>query len=132
MSLDDDEFLGSGWGFPVGARGGELRQASGADSIEQSIRLILETAKGERVMRPDFGCGIHEYVFETIDTSTQTLIATTVEDALIEWEPRIEVLGVSVSTDRIESGELNIGIEYRIRRTNEERNLVYPFYVGSG
>lgn len=132
MSLEEDAFLGSGWAFPVDARGGEVRQASGAESIEQSIRLILETAKGERVMRPDFGCGIHEYVFETIDTSTQTLIATTVEDALIEWEPRIEVLEVAVSTHRLASGELDIRIDYRIRRTNEERNLVHPFYVGSG
>ena len=131
MTPADDPFHGTGWTFPVTASGGEFHESSGSATIEQSIQLILKTAKGERVMRPDFGCGIHEYVFETIDTSTQTLIASTVEEALTEWEPRIEVRDVSVSTDRIASGELDIGIEYRIRQTNEARNLVYPFYVGS-
>lgn len=97
--------------------------------IRESIQIVLGTAKGERVMRPDFGCGIHEYVFSTIDTTTLNLIASTVRDALVEWEPRIEVQNVDISTEEIDVGKLLIRVDYRVRSTNTEFNLVYPFYL---
>lgn len=127
----DEDFLGEGWAFPVGVDGsGEIETAAREQDIEEAIRIIIGTAKGERVMRPEFGCGIHDYVFDTVNASTRTLIETTVEEALIEWEPRIAVENVEVSTDRLANGELTISVDYRVRSSNNEYNLVYPFYVG--
>lgn len=124
------DFLGRGWAFPVGTdERGRIEQSRGVTDIEESIRLILETAKGERVMRPEFGCGIHEFAFATVDRSTLTLVETSVRDALREWEPRIEVLSVEVSTEQLDAGMFLIEIEYRVRNTNNEFNLVYPFYL---
>lgn len=124
------EFLGTGWSFPVETdRRDEIELSEAETDIRESIRIILGTAKGERVMRPDFGCGIHEYVFSTIDTTTLNLIGSTVRDALVEWEPRIKVLNVDVSTEEIDTGKLLIRADYRVRSTNTEFNLVYPFYL---
>jgi len=124
------DFLGQGWAFPVGTESsGEIRTAAEETDIEQAIRLILSTAPGERVMRPEFGCGIHAYVFATIDTTTLTLIGDEVRDALVEWEPRIEVLSVDSDLADAATGRLEIEIRYRVRRTNNEFNLVYPFYL---
>lgn len=128
-----EDFLGRGWSFPVTTDGEDaIDLASGATDIEQSIRIIIGTAKGERVMRPEFGCGIHEYAFAAVDTTTLTLVESAVEDALAEWEPRIEVLSVDTDTGRLANGRLDIHVEYRVRQTNTERNLVYPFYVDGG
>lgn len=129
----DEDFLGRGWAFPVTTDGsGSVATSAGATDVEESILQILRTAKGERVMRPDFGCGIHEYAFATVDTATLTRVESTVEGALREWEPRIEVLEVNTSTDHLPEGRLDISIDYRIRKTNTERNLVYPFYLDGG
>ncbi|MFA9516352.1 GPW/gp25 family protein [Halopenitus sp. H-Gu1] len=126
-----NEFLGRGWSFPVATdSSGAIELVEGETDIEQSIRIILETAPGERVMRPDFGCGIHDYVFETVDATTRTLIESEIEDALTRWEPRIEVLSVAAEMGDRREGRLDVVIEYRIRRTNGEFNMVYPFYVG--
>lgn len=124
------EFLGNGWQFPVATdRRNEIALSTGKDDIRESIRIIIGTAKGERVMRPDFGCGIHEYVFATIDETSRNLVASTVREALVEWEPRIEVLNVDVSVAELDAGRLLIGVDYRVRSTNTEFNLVYPFYL---
>lgn len=124
------EFLGRGWAFPVDTdSGGEVELVEAEQDIRQAIRIILETAKGERVMRPDFGCGIHDYAFEMINATTLHMIETSVEEALVEWEPRIDVLSVGTSTERLAGGELLIDINYRVRQTNAEYNLVYPFYL---
>lgn len=126
----NQDFLGRGWAFPVGVdAAGDIKTAADERTIEESIRVILGTAKGERVMRPDFGCGIHEYVFETVDANTLTLVETSVEDALVEFEPRIAVEDVSVSTEDISEGVLLVEIDYRVRDSNTRRNLVYPFYL---
>jgi len=124
------EFLGKGWTFPIAVdeRGG-ISLSQYEQKIRQSILLILMTAKGERVMRPDFGCGIHDLVFSVINSSTLTLIQSGVREALVLWEPRIEVLAVEISKERLGDGILDIGINYRIRQTNTEFNLVYPFYL---
>lgn len=123
------DFLGRGWSFPVDASDGDVDLVEGETDIEQSIRVILSTAPGERVMRPNFGCGIHSYVFEAVDTTRLTLIEDEVRDALIEWEPRIEVLAVGAELADRSTGRLDVDIEYRVRRTNNEFNLVYPFYL---
>lgn len=126
----DRDFLGQGWSFPVSTDGAEdVEYAAAEVDIEEAIRIIIGTAKGERVMRPDFGCGIHEHVFDTVDRSTLTVIETAVEEALVEWEPRIDVEVVEASTDRLDEGRLDISVNYRVRSTNNEHNLVYPFYI---
>jgi hypothetical protein len=126
-------FLGTGWEFPVRTDGtGDVRLSSGPTDIEQSIYLVLSTAKGERVMRPTFGCDIHEYAFETVDTTTRTLVETSVYEALVEWEPRIDVTDVTVSTERLGEGVLLVEVAYRVRQSNNEFNLVYPFYLTEG
>lgn len=128
-----EDFLGTGWQFPVVTDAdGRIELSSGERTIEESIRIILGTAKGERVMRPEFGCGIHEFTFAAVDATKRTRIETTVREALREWEPRIEVESVTASDEELATGKLLVHIEYRVRRTNEERNLVYPFYIRGG
>ena len=100
--------------------------------IEEAIRLVLGTAPGERPMRPEFGCRIHDYVFASADGATAAAIATEVKEALLRWEPRIDVDQVDVSFDARDASVLYIDIRYAIRRTNDRRNLVFPFYVIPG
>jgi uncharacterized protein len=137
-------FLGRGVGFPVSLSGeGNLNSADYEESVRQSILIILGTAKGERVMRPDFGCGIYDLVFETNTPSTAGRISQAVQEALLVFEPRIDVVDVRVNSRTIgnaQSGEaelqlanngnvLLINIDYRVRATNNVFNLVYPFYL---
>ena len=129
----DRSFLGTGWAFPVSldASGG-VAITSAEEDVRQSIRIILGTNLGERVMRPDFGSGLRAFVFETISTTTLTLLRTRVEDALIRWEPRISVERVDVALPNRSSSQVNISINYRVRATNTFYNLVYPFYLEEG
>ncbi|MDS0301121.1 GPW/gp25 family protein [Halogeometricum sp. S1BR25-6] len=123
-------FLGTGWSFPVRTDDrSAVATATGEADVEQSIRILLGTAKGERVMRPEFGCDIHNYAFAVVDTTTRTLISASVEKALARWEPRIEVERVETSAADLDAGRLLVSIDYRIRSSNARRNLVYPFYV---
>lgn len=128
-----DSFLGSGWTFPIAIndRGG-VTLSREVHKIRESIHIILSTAKGERVMLPEFGCDLQEFVFSAINTSTVTMIKSAVEEALIRWEPRIEVSGIDVSTARMHEGILTIHVRYKVRATNTEHNLVYPFYLKPG
>lgn len=122
------DFLGKGWNFPVTRDDGHVAMAEPEDSIAQAIWIILATAPGERVMRPDFGCGIHRLVFAVNDVTTRTSLEEEVRRALVLWEPRVEVLGVNIETKG--RGELLlINIEYRIRTTNNLFNMVFPFYL---
>jgi phage baseplate assembly protein W len=128
------EFLGVGWNFPLelvqlDERRTSVKMAEYEESIRQSIRIILETARGERVMRPDFGCGIHERVFALNDTATRGVIADEVREALLNWEPRIDVLDVECTAEGSEGQVLLINIEYKVRSTDNRFNLVYPFYL---
>jgi phage baseplate assembly protein W len=125
-----EQFIGAGWAFPlrVGAGGG-IALVSREREIVEAIRLILGTAPGERAMRPEFGCGVHDYVFAPADENTAGQIAFEVRTALDRWEPRIEVTDVLVGFDEVNAGTLYIDIRYRIRGTNDPRNLVFPFYV---
>jgi phage baseplate assembly protein W len=124
------EFVGRGWSFPVHADvSGRIALSSDAQEIEESIHLILATAPGERPMRPEFGCGVHDYVFAPADAATAGAIGDAVRTALAMWEPRIDVTGVRVTFDRADEGLLLIDIGYEIRGSNDPRNLVFPFYV---
>jgi phage baseplate assembly protein W len=128
MSVD---FIGRGWTFPpqVNARGG-LALADRYEDIAQAIHIILSSVPGERVMRPTFGSRLHELVFASINSETMALARRYVQDALVMWEPRIEILDIVVSPDRNENdGCLMIDINYTIRATNDRRNLVYPLYL---
>lgn len=130
------DFLGRGWAMPVelDARTGRVQTVAYEEDIRQAILLILETAPGgERVMRPDFGCGIHELVFAAIDSTALRRVRSVVEEALRRYEARIEVLNVNVDeASAATDGRLLVEIEYRVRKTNQLGNLVYPFYFREG
>jgi uncharacterized protein len=124
------EFIGSGWGFPLSTTSnGSIALVSGDREIEEAIRIILSTAHGERPMRPEFGCGIHDHVFDPADATTAGVISYEVRRALARWEPRIHVIDVDVQLDRASDAILYIVISYALRGTNDPRNLVFPFYV---
>lgn len=127
-------FLGTGWKFPVGIdkATGRIQMSSNEDSIRESIRIIIGTRKGELPMHPDFGCGIQEYAFETADYTTLYAMKTEVEHALIRWEPRITDVYARVSDEQIDEGVLMIDVSYVVRATNNQYNLVYPFYISEG
>ena len=125
-------FLGQGWAFPVALDAtGEVALAAYEEDVRQAIRLILETAPGERVMRPDFGSGLHTLLFEPMNTTTMALVKHRVEAGLITWEPRIDNVAAEVTADP-PRGRLLIDIRYRVRSTNTFYNLVYPFYLLEG
>lgn len=122
-------FRGTGWAHPVAAAAGRLEEVSERPAIERSIELILGTAKGERLMRPDFGSGLHDFVFKPLSATNRARMATAVKQALQAWEPRIRVLDVTVRVTPQEPARALISIDYEIRRSNTQANLVYPFYV---
>jgi phage baseplate assembly protein W len=130
--VDAKAYLGRGWSFPVRLddKAGTIRVSEYEQDIRESIWIILSTSKGERAMRPDFGCGIHDLVFEVINTTTLTAIDDTVREALAAFEPRIDVLQVKSETaERGLDGKLLISINYVVRGTNNQLNLVFPFYL---
>jgi phage baseplate assembly protein W len=131
--LGEVAFLGRGWRFPVavGHDGRVALVASADDSIRESIWTILSTAPGERVMRPDFGCGLQDLVFAVNNAGTSTAAERSVREALAVWEPRIDVLDVFAAADPQHPNVLLIEIDYAVRTTNSRFNLVYPFYLGA-
>jgi hypothetical protein len=134
LAADPKAFLGKGWGFPVqlDPNTGDIAIVSYEEDIRQAILLILHTALGERVMRPDFGAGLEALVFEPVNTTTMALVQHRVEEALITWEPRINVNNVQVTTDPTTRNLLNVVIGYTVRATNTFYNLVYPFFLQEG
>jgi phage baseplate assembly protein W len=131
---DHRDFLGIGWRYPVAtdALTGDIALSRYDRDVKEAIRIILETAPGERVMRPRFGCGIHDLVFEEINATILCAIEASVRDALVTYEPRIELNSVVVDPAQALDGLLLIAIDYRLRRTNQEDNLVYPFFFTEG
>ncbi|SIT43312.1 GPW/gp25 family protein [Paraburkholderia ribeironis] len=123
------QVLGVGWEFPVALKDERIRVARYEACVRQSIFLILSTAKGERVMRPDFGCGLHDLVFSVNGPSTQGMAEFHVREALEKWEPRIDVMRVQASGAGGYGEQLLIEIDYRVRLTDNRFNLVYPFYL---
>lgn len=134
ITSERKDFLGRGWARPIqlDPRTGLVASVAYEEDIRQSILIILETAPGERVMRPNFGCGIHELVFTAVDSTAIQRIRSIVEEALRRCEARIDVLGVNVDEDATVEGKLLIEVEYRVRRTNQTGNLVFPFYFREG
>lgn len=133
MATRTSDFLGRGWGFPIkpGADG-RLAFVEGDEKIRQSIWIILSTALGEREMRPEFGCGIHDLVFEANTAALRGVTAERVRDALTTWEPRIDVLDVRVVVPPEARNCLLIRVDYRVRENNAFYNLVYPFFLQEG
>lgn len=127
------EFLGQGWAFPVrvNARGG-LDWSSAGRSVEEAIWIVLSTPRRSRIMELGFGCGLHDYVFAPNNANTRAVIAAEVRDALIRWEPRIDVLAVRAEPQIDAPNTLLIEVDYRIRANNAVRNIVYPFYINEG
>lgn len=127
------KFLGVGWKFPlqVDARG-RIASVRYEQRIEESLYLILSTAPGERVMMPKFGCGMHDMVFAPNNAATRTFVVDLVLRALVDYEPRIDVLNVNAETSEGQANLLLIRVDYRIRSNNAIANLVYPFYITEG
>lgn len=124
-------FLGNGWKFPVTSDEitGQMQECSGEENIRQSIYLIIMTRKGERVMRPEFGCDIHKFMFDTVDYTTLTMMKRAVEESLIRWESRITDIQVEIFDKTREKHGVEIRVDYRVRTTNNLFNLVFPFYL---
>lgn len=127
------EIIGQGWKFPLRVNGrGGLSWSSGDDSIREAIWLILATPLRSRIMQPDFGCGVHDYLFAPNSANTRAQIEGEVRRALIRWEPRVDVLRVRAATAPEDASALLIEIETRVRTNNAALNLVYPFYLSEG
>ena len=124
------EFLGIGWRFPVGLdERNEIAVSRYEESVQESIWIILSTSPGERLMRPEFGCGIHEFVFAPTNTRTLGLIRFHVEESLVRWEPRILLESVTAEPASDDPAVVMISIDYTVRATDSRFNLVYPFYL---
>ena len=128
---DDNNFLGRGWSFPpsFSAGGADVATVAGEDDIEQSLGLLLATRRGERVMLPDFGCDLAEFLFEEISPALVGQVRDLVSDAILNHEPRVLLNSVEVSDERAGEGLLLVEIDYQVRATNSRYNLVYPFYL---
>lgn len=126
------DILGVGWTFPIRPHAGSLRYIKYEDDVEQAINVILETARRERVMRPNFGGGLRDWVFASNSPQTQRAIEAEVRRALIENEQRISVESVAASASPDTPNVLLIEIDYVVRGTNSAFNMVYPFYLTEG
>ncbi|MBO4395708.1 MAG: GPW/gp25 family protein [Eubacterium sp.] len=126
-------FLGVGFKFPiqVDENTGRMKTSSYEEDIQEAIRIILSTRPGERLRNPNFGCGIYDYAFGTMDYTTLSAMQREVKDALIQWEPRIENISVRVVPEEDE-GRVDIYIDYVVRTTNNPFNMVYPFFITEG
>lgn len=130
MSQDNADFIGRGISFPMRVdQSGALALTSGGADIDGSLRMVLTTAPGERLMRPQFGCRIWDLLFEPINANTIGLMAESVKDAVSQWEPRVDLEDVQIEPDPRDHSRVMINLKYKVRATNDRRNLVYPFYV---
>lgn len=130
MSDDNADFVGKGISFPMRVdQSGALALTSAGSDIDGSLRMVLTTAPGERLMRPEFGCRIWDLLFEPINANTIGLMAESVKDAVSQWEPRVDLEEVQVEPDPRDHSRVMINLKYKVRATNDRRNLVYPFYV---
>ncbi len=124
------DIIGTGLAFPLSLdRRGAVALARDEEDVRQAIGIILATAPGQRPMRPEFGCAVHDHVFDVVDAATLGRMEAEIRRSLERWEPRIDVLDIDFDLDASARGLLAIAISYRLRATNDVRNLVYPFYV---
>lgn len=125
-----ERFIGRGWSFPLSTdTTGSIALSEDDQDLQQAMRLILGTAPGERPMRPEFGCGIHNFVFASADATTAGRLVSEVRRSLLRWEPRIDVKSVEVTIDDVDRSVLYIDVQYTKKGTYDPRNLVFPFYV---
>ena len=131
--MDQEDFIGQGFRFPIkiNARGG-LSWSEGPERVQDAIWLVLKTALGERMMRPKFGAGVNDYVFQPNSAATRAQLASEIRHALVSWEPRIDLEAVRVEAAPDEPSQVLVSIDYRLRTTNELFNLVYPLYLQEG
>lgn len=133
--MDQDRaFLGRGWSFPpeFDRVAKAIKMVSGEEDIEESLRILLSTVPGERVLQPSYGCGLKRLVFEQVTESTITEIKDLIERAVLFFEPRISLALIEVDADRVYEGLLMIRLHYTVRMTNTRSNMVYPFYFLEG
>jgi phage baseplate assembly protein W len=131
MTPNAPPFLGTGWIFPIRPNAaGALGYVSGDEDVEQSLAILLQTALGERVMRSDFGTEAPRLVFAPGSEQFLHLLETTVKDAIVNWEPRVEVQGVTAEANPADPAQVTVSIAYTVRLTNTRKNLVYPYYLG--
>ncbi|MFI5891576.1 GPW/gp25 family protein [Actinoplanes sp. NPDC051513] len=127
--MASDDFIGNGWAFPAAInRNGSVRLVTGTEEVDAAIRMILSTVPGERVMRPDFGCAMWQLLFAPLTSGTLGLIEQYVRESIERWEPRVEIEGVQAIGEQ-ETGTVHITVAYRVKSTNDVRNLVFPFYT---
>lgn len=133
-SIKEKEFLGSGWGFPVSfsVANYHLRVSKYSQNINESIKIILETYMGERIMNPQFGSGLHSYMFKKIDETLKGDIIDSVKAILLDNEPRVKVLNVTVESFDQLNGVISLSIDYQYIQTNTRHNYVFPFYIKEG
>ena len=131
MSDADAAFLGRGWSFPPTFERGtaSVAMVEGVADIRESLWILLSTSPGERIMVPEYGCALWDYVFATLDTTVATQIAGLVEEAIVRWEPRVDVHDVSVRAVEPATGRVSIEIDYTVRAINTRDNLVFPFHL---
>ena len=132
--MDDPGFLGRGWAFPPRFDGasGEAATVSADDDIVESLAILFQTSQGERVMRPAYGSALRDLVFEPLDTETEVAIERAISRAILFYEPRIELIGVTAKAYDVAEGRLEISVAYQVRATNSRHNVVFPYYLREG
>ena len=131
MDANNATYLGKGWDFPPTFldNKGEVKMISDVEDIEKSLQIIITTRKGERIMRPEFGCDLTDKIFENLNATQVNMMKNRVEEAILLFEPRIDVLKIALDTQNILEGTFLIKIAYIIRATNTRRNIVFPYYL---
>lgn len=132
--IDDPGFLGRGWAFPprFDAGLGAPAMSEADQDIVESLAILFQTERGERVMRPEYGCGLRRLVFEPLDAETEVAIEREISRAILFFEPRIDLIGVNArAVDPLE-GRLEISVSFEVRQTNSRHNIVYPYYIREG
>jgi phage baseplate assembly protein W len=127
------DFIGKGWRFPIKVNAhGSISWSEGPERIQDAIWVVIKTALGERVMRPRFGAGVNDFVFQSNSPASRTELVAAIKTALLDWEPRIDLEQVRAETNAEEPSQVLVSIDYRLRATNELFNIVYPFYLAEG
>jgi len=132
MDINKD-IIGIGWSFPPtfikSGESGDLLMTGGKEDIDNSLHILLNTAFGERVMRPEYGCDLRRFLFDPVNANMQAYLKKIVEEAILYFEPRIRPEDVTVDVEQINEGKLEIKVEYTIKSSNSRSNYVYPFYI---
>lgn len=128
------DFLGMGFRFPIQVDDvtGRFQMSSYEEDIKEAISIIINTRPGERLMRREFGCHIHDYIFDSMNYTVLSSMKEAVKEALILWEPRIKEIEVKAETESAEAGTVYLSVSYVVRSTNNPYNLVFPFYLNEG